>query len=97
MNDTLKNTESWKGNIVDFFENKVSKSKLFKARDYIGKKVKELKKEKNEKRIERLQIAKQKKQDELELIRKTSPTGEIRDWIDKTCKTKIAEGKRIIK
>ncbi len=94
-NQTLETT--WKEVIVHFFEHKVSQSNLYKARDYIEKKEKEIKTETNERKLIGLQKAKEKKEKEQIQLRFDSPSSEIRQWMDKTCQTKIAQGKRIIK
>lgn len=97
MSEEKKKLETWEEVIVDFFEHKVQKCKLFKAREYIEKKEKEIGIEKDEKKLQRAAKAKEKKQDEYELLRKNAPSTEIRQWINETSKRPIAIGKRIIK
>lgn len=89
--------ETWEEVIVDFFEHKIQKCKLFKAREYIEKKEKEIEKEKDEKKLLRAIKAKEKKQKEYDLLRKNAPSTEIRQWISETSNKTISVGKRIIK
>jgi CRISPR-associated protein Csy1 len=88
---------SWQNLIVDFFENKVRESKLFKAREYIEKKESEIKSEKDEKRLSSLVKQKTTKEKELSKLRNQSPQIEIIKWLDKTSGKNIEKGKRIIK
>ncbi len=97
MNEETRKFEAWTDVIVDFFENKVAASKLYKAREYIEKKEKEIASEKDPKKLERQNKAKEKTQLELIELRKDAPSTEIRQWIEKTSDTPIAKGKRIIK
>ena len=97
MSEETRKFETWNDVIVDFFENKVAASELYKAREYIEKKEKEIASEKDPKKLERQNKAKDKKQLELEKLRKDAPSNEIRQWIEKTSDTSIAKGKRIIK
>lgn len=103
MIDENKRFETWEEVIVDFFMHKVSsiesgqKCKLFHARDYLGKKEKEINKEKNEKKRNRLVVAKEKKEKELAALKRDAIDTEIKQWIDLTRKKKIDIGKRIIK
>lgn len=97
MSEETGKFESWGAVIVDFFENKVAQSDLYKARDYISKKDIEIESEKNLKKLDRLKNARQKKYQELMKLRREAPSTAIRDWIEKASDTKIVEGKRIIK
>ncbi len=97
MDEEERALESWEEVIIDFFENRVGQSKLFKAREYIEKKDKDIKSEKEKKKLEKLIEAKEKKQNELKNLRCEAPSTEIKQWIEKTSKQKIAVGKRIIK
>jgi len=97
MNEEIKRLETWNDVIVDFFENRVAQSKLYKARDYISKKDKEIESEKDPKKLERVKKAKETKQQELGQLRKDAPSTEIRQWMNLTSQKSIAEGKRIIK
>ena len=95
--------ETWEEVIVGFFEQKVQniksghKCKLFSAREYIGKKEKEIETEKDEKKLQRAIKAKEKKEKEYDQLRKDAPSTEIRQWIDETSNKKINIGKRIVK
>jgi CRISPR-associated protein Csy1 len=97
MSEETTKFETWNDVIVDFFENKVATSKVYKTREYIEKKEKEIKSEKNKKKLERQNKAKSEKQIELKYLRKEAPSTEIRQWIEKTSNTTLAKGKRIIK
>jgi CRISPR-associated protein Csy1 len=101
-----KSFNTWEDVIMCFFENKVENiqntdpkipCQIFKAREYIETKDKEIKTEKDKDKLVRLNKAKEKKQKELVLLRDKAPSTEIRKWIDKASQTKISEGKRIIK
>lgn len=76
-----KEFNNWQEVIIDFFENRISKSKLYKARKYIADKDIDIKKEKDVKKLETLKEAKEKKQQELRQLRKDAPETEIRVWI----------------
>lgn len=97
MSEENKKFETWEEVIVDFFEYKVQKCKLFKAREYIEKKEKEIEIEKDEKKLQRAAKAKEKNQKEYELLRKDAPSTEIRQWINETSKRWRSVSKRIIK
>ncbi len=97
MVDSEKPFETWQEVIVDFFENKIAKSKLFKARKYINEKTIEIGKEKNIKKLDALQIRKEDKFVELVELRKTVFQDDISPWLEDTTKKNIAEGVRIIK
>jgi len=97
MSEDTRQLENWKEVIIDFFENRVAQSKLYKARDYIGKKDKDIKSERDEKKLKKLIKVREEKQKELKKIRIEAPSTEIRQWIEKTSCQKIAVGKRIIK
>ena len=97
MIDENKKFETWKDVIVDFFEYKVAKSNLYKAREYIEEKEKKIAREKNEKKREKLIVARDEKSKYLAKAIKESPSGEIRQWLNGTSDKKIKEGKRIIK
>ncbi len=97
MVDSEKPFETWQEVIVDFFENKISKSKLFKARKYINEKAIEIEKEKNVKKLKTLQIRKDDKFVELVELKKTVFQDDISSWLEDTIKKNIAEGVRIIK
>ena len=103
MNDEINEFATWEEVILDFFERKVQnikagqKSKLFSAREYIEKKMREIESEKDEKKLQRAIKAKEKKQKEYEQLRKDAPSTEIRQWINETSKRNIEVGKRIIK
>ena len=97
MSENTERLDSWEKVIVDFFEQKIAQSKLYKARDYISKKDKDISSEKNEKKLEKLIKAREEKQNELKKLKIESPSTEIRQWIDETSLKKIAAGKRIIK
>jgi len=93
--------DSWEKVIINFFEQKIAQSKLYKARDYIDKKDREISSEKNKKKLQKLIKAREEKQNELNKLRVESPSTEIRQWIEKTSekhtKQPIGVGKRIIK
>lgn len=89
--------DSWDCIIIDFFENQVSQSALYKAREYITEKSKELKDEKSQQKISKLEKAIEDKQNELDNLRIAAHSGEVRDWIDKTSEKKIKSGRKIIK
>lgn len=97
MSKSVKGFESWEEVIIDFFEQKIAQSKLYKAKKFIEDKEKLIKTEKEVKKLERLIKAKEDKQTELNELRIESPSTEIREWIDSTSLKKIAVGKRIIK
>lgn len=97
MSEKNNNFKTWEEVIVDFFEHKVQSCQLFKAREYIEKKEKEIETEKDERKLQRAVEAKEKKQKEYGLLKKDAPSTEIREWLDKTRKKSIAVGKRIIK
>ena len=102
MNEETSEFEGWTDVIVDFFENKVAASKLYKAREYIEKKEKEIASEKDPKKLERQNKAKEKKQLELKKLRRDAPKTEIRDWLNQITdtnkpKTPIKESHRISK
>jgi len=84
--DKVQEFGSWKEVIVNFFETIISQSKLYKARDYIGKKENDMKKEKNDKKLKSLVEARDKKQKELIKLRKEAPSTEIRDWLEVNAK-----------
>jgi len=84
--DKVQESESWEDVIVNFFETVISQSKLYKARDYIGKKENDIKKEKNDKELKKLVEARDKKQKELIKLRKEAPSTEIRDWLEANAK-----------
>lgn len=88
---------NWQEVIIDFFENRISKSKLFMARRYIADQEDKIKKEKDEKKLAKLRIARDKKQKELVKLRQNAPITEIRDWIEGNYNKAIAEGDRTIK
>ncbi len=97
MNEETKKPESWKEVIIDFFENRVATSKLYKARKHIDEKLKNIKSEKDSKKLEKLKIDKAKKQEELIQLRREAPATEIRGWIENTSAKKIGAGNRIVK
>jgi len=97
MVDENKEFETWEEVIIDFFENKISKSKLFKARKYINDKVVEINKEKNVSKLEKLQFKKDDKFSELVKLREAVFKDDINSWLEETTKKNIAEGVRIIK
>jgi len=87
----------WEEVILDFFENRVSESKLYKARDYIQKNETKLRKEKDSKKVERLKNSIKKKQEDLILLKQQAPKGEVYEWIKKTSQKKLVSGKKLIK
>ncbi len=89
--------ETWEEVIVYFFENRISQSSLYKAKDYIQKKRNELKSEKDDKKIKSLGQKIDEKEKELLELRKNAPQNEIREWIDTNSQKKIESGKRILK
>lgn len=97
MSEEVRGFGSWEEVIIDFFEQKIAQSKLYKARKFIEDKEKAIKAEKEKKKLARLIKAKEEKQSELNELRVESPSTEIREWIDSTRLKKIAVGKRIIK
>ena len=97
MSDMDKKFETWKDVIVNFFEHKIEKSNLCRARKYIEEKEKDIASEKNTKKLERLISARDEKMKYLATARIDSQSGEIREWINETYVKKIKEGKRIIK
>ena len=98
-----KQFKNWQEVIVNFFENRISKSNLFKARKYIEdkmveiEKIKNPKEEKDIKKLEKLKTARNAKQKELLKFRQDAPATEIRDWIENNYNKQIAEGNRTIK
>ncbi len=97
MNEGAIELNSWEAIIVNFFEKKISESSLYKARQYIEDKQKEIAKEKDQKKKTKLIERRDEKNKELIELRKTVAKKEIPAWLDKISETKIAEGKRIIK
>ena len=97
MSEVENSLETWEAVIVDFFENKISGTELFKARQYIDKKQKEIRSEKNHNKKNKLIKAKEIKNNKLIQLRRKAPSTEIREWIMKTSKKTLGEGKRIIK
>lgn len=89
--------ESWEEVIIEFFEKKISQSKLYKTRKYISDKKLEIKKEKEEKKRHRLITAKNKKEKELDVLREMAPSTEIRDWIEKNTRNSMFRSGRIVK
>jgi|GEM_PF-5801298 len=88
---------TWEEVIVDFFENNMSNSEMYKARIYIEKKDNEIITEKDENKRKKLIEKRGEKVSELIKLRKNAPSGEIREWIDRTSEKNIAKGKRIVK
>ncbi len=97
MSEASKKLETWEDVVISFFESRISKTKLFKARDYIRKKEQEILKEKDKKKLDRLIGSVEKKKNELVRLRKEAPSKEIRPWINETSKKRLTEGKKIIK
>ncbi len=103
MGNEDKKFETWKEVIVDFFEYNVSniqsgkKCNLYRAREYILKKEKEIKSEKDENKRNQLIIAKEEKENQLVGLRNVQENAEIREWIDLNSKKKVAVGKRTVK
>jgi len=83
MNKVEKSLDTWEKVIVDFFENRISETKLFKARGFIEKKEKEIESEKDPAKRNRQIISRDKKIADLIELRKKAPATEIRSWIDK--------------
>ncbi len=103
MSDKFKN---WQEVIVDFFENRVENiksskpkipCKLYKAREYIEKRTKEIELEKDAEKCKKIETKKNKKIEELKQLRKAAPATEIRSWIKLNHSKNIKEGLRIIK
>lgn len=82
----MKEFGSWEEVIVNFFETRIGQSELYKARNYIEKKEKDIKKEKNEKKLKTLVEARDKKQIELISLRKKSSSTQIRSWLEDNAK-----------
>lgn len=97
MSEVESKFETWDEVILDFFEKRISSTKLYKAREFIEKKDKEIATEKDKKKIASKNKSRAEKIKELHLLRKKSPSTEIREWIDETSRKKLAEGKRTIK
>lgn len=89
--------KTWEEVILDFFETRISTTKLFKARKFIEKKEKEIASEKDHKKSEQQIKSRNKKITELAELKKEAPSTEIRKWIDATSKKNLKEGRRIIK
>lgn len=94
MSEETRQFANWEEVIVDFFEHRIAKSELAKARKYIVDKAVNIEKEKDVKKLEKLKEAKNKKQQELRQLRKDAPATEIRVWIDENHK-KVATEKTI--
>lgn len=88
---------SWQEVIVDFFENKIAESFVFKARKYIDDNQKKAESERNEEKRKKLEQKINEKKIELVKLREQAPAKEIRNWLDEICKKKISPGERIIK
>ncbi len=97
MAEYIKEFETWEEVIVNFFEYKVSKSELYKAREYISKKDKEIAKEKVPKRLKSLNKSREQKYQKLQDLRKSAPLTVIQDWINETSKKNVQQGNRTIK
>jgi len=83
MSEKEEAFESWEEVIVDFFENRISGSKLFEVRKFIEKKENDIFSEKDEKKKGRQIKARDKKIEELAELRKLAPSTVIRDWLNK--------------
>lgn len=75
--------ETWEEVIVDFFENNIQNSNLYKARKYINEKDKKIDSEMDINKKNKLIQDRNKKIVELDELRTKAPSGEIRDWIVK--------------
>ncbi len=97
MDKTTQISHSWEEVIVNFFENKVRKSSLYKAREFVDEKEREIKSEANDKKRNELIKSKEKKYHELIQLRKNAPSTEIRSWIEETSKKSLSDDVKIIK
>jgi len=95
MSESEKQLTTWEEVIVDFFENRVSESELYKAREYVQKKDTEIQKERDPRRLARLNNARDKKSQELVTLRMEK--NGISEWFDKTSKKTLMNGKKLIK
>lgn len=84
MNEQVNKHGSWEEVIVDFFENNIASSNLYKSRDYISKKNREIESEKDEVRKAKLIYDRDKKTEELNKHRIMSPLSEIPKWLEKS-------------
>ena len=82
MTKEKKELETWEEVIVDFFEYNISSSNLYKARDYINKKNKEIGTEKDESKKTKLIEKKNVKLKKLDEDRRCSSSTEIPKWLD---------------
>ena len=88
---------SWKEVIVDFFENKISETSVFKAKKYIDDNQKKNKSENDEEKRKKLQLKIEAMKIELARLREQAPSTTVREWLNETSKKKIASGEKIIK
>jgi CRISPR-associated protein Csy1 len=88
---------SWQEVIVNFFENKIAESSIYKARKYIIENQKKVESERDEEKCKKLEQKINEKKIELVKLREQAPKTEISEWLDETSKKKILLGERIIK
>ncbi len=96
MSEKEKCFETWKEVMIYFLEHKVSKTKLYKASEYIKKKDTEITKESNPSKLDKLNKAREEKYKELITLRREAPSNEIPQLLDDICKKKLADGKKLI-
>lgn len=90
------NLNSWQETILDFFENSIAKSSVYKSRKYIKEKENELTTNDEEKRVKARQAI-EARVTQLNEERRLAPKTEINVWLTETASKNIAIGKRIIK
>lgn len=88
---------SWKDVILNFFENKISTSILYKTRKYIEENQQKISSEKDNEKQKKLLKRIDEKKEELKNARVDAPSTEIRSWLDDIIKKSILPGERIIK
>lgn len=88
MSEEQEKLGTWKDVIVNFFENNIATSALYKARDYIDKKNNEMESEKDLKKKQRMAVARDNKIADLAVLRVNSPKNEIPKWITENSKKK---------
>lgn len=90
------NQYGWNQIILDFFENSIAKSSVYKSRKYIKNKESELNSNDDKKKAKAQQDI-DSRTAQLNKERKLAPKTEINEWITDTASKNIASGKRIIK
>lgn len=96
MSEAQSNPITWESVISDFLEDMISQSPMFKARQFIEKKDKEIASEKDEIKKAKMKKARDTKEADLETLRKNA-SGEFNAWFDKQINGKTFSSYRIKK